>query len=52
MLWSASPQPTDYYVTLTAVWSGFWLLDITGERILNANRFDSGVAEYFLDRML
>ncbi len=52
MLWSESPQPTDYYQTITGVWSSVWLLDSTGDRVLSVNRFHGAVLEYLLAEYL
>ena len=37
MLWSDSPEPTNYYHTRTPMWSSFWLLDSTGKRVIGAS---------------
>ena len=33
MLWNESRRPTSYYYVGRGRWSGYWLLDRTGERI-------------------
>ena len=50
MLWSESSRPTDYYYTYTGTWSGFWLLDATGDRIVPGHYSDALVGE-LLDRL-
>ena len=47
MLWSSSQQPTWYYDTNTGTWSGFWLLDRTGERVA-AGHYSDAVVEFLL----
>lgn len=37
MLWSASSGPTAYYNTRTGTWSGFWLLDAAGNRLVSGH---------------
>lgn len=48
MLWSTSTVPTDYYDTRTGTWSGFWLLDATGDRLLPGH-FNQAQVEALLD---
>ena len=48
MLWSESREPTNYYYTHTGTWSGFWLLDRTGNRVRNGH-YSDGLVEYLLD---
>ena len=50
MLWSDSPTPTGYYYTYTGTWSGFWLLDSSGERLRNGHYSDS-LVERLLDEL-
>ena len=47
MLWSASRLPTSYYHTYTGTWSGFWLLDRTGKRIV-AGHYSDALVEFLL----
>ncbi len=48
MLWSESSQPTDYYRTYTGTWSGFWLLDSAGSRVV-AGRYGEALVDYLLN---
>ena len=50
MLWSESPEPTDYYYTHTGTWSGFWLLDSAGSRIV-AGQYSEALADYLLNSL-
>ena len=48
MLWNTSTVPTAYYNTRTGTWSGFWLLDATGSRLVSGHYSDAQV-ESLLD---
>ena len=50
MLWSESREPTSYYFTHTGTWSGFWLLDSTGNRLRNGH-YSDGLVEFLLDEL-
>lgn len=49
MLLGDSRVPTNYYHFPAPAWSSFWLLDITGRRILGAIQFDSDLVNELLD---
>ena len=50
MLWSESRVPTNYYYTHTGTWSGFWLLDPSGERLRNGH-YSSVLVQHLLDTL-
>ncbi|MDE0654442.1 MAG: hypothetical protein OXI26_12410 [bacterium] len=48
MLWNPSRVPTAYYNTQTGSWSGFWMLDASGNRLVPGH-FNVAQVEALLD---
>ena len=49
MLWSDSPEATNYYRSRVPSWSSFWLLDSTGERVVGTLQYDSALVNELLN---